>query len=87
MMESKYLEFFKTDHTGKTEVYDVRGKRRADLYENKGYVLGHIKWYSPWRQYCFYPSPSCVFNNGCLGDISAFIKGLMEERKRVKAGV
>jgi hypothetical protein len=32
----------------------------------------------------FFPSPQCVFNNGCMSDIIEFIKGLMDERKRVK---
>lgn len=75
---SQYMEFFKAGHTGKTEVYDV-------LSKSSGGVLGHIKWYSSWRQYCFFPSPQCVFNNGCLVDIINFIKGLMDERKRAKA--
>ena len=79
MMESKYLEFSIQWHypARKTEVYNVRTK-------SGGSSLGQIKWYSPWRQYCFYPSPSCVFNVGCLGDISAFIGELTAERKRVR---
>jgi hypothetical protein len=75
---SKYMTFFKAGYTGKTEVYDV-------LSKSSGGVLGHIKWYSAWRQYCFFPSPQCVFNNGCMSDIIGFIKSLMDERKRVKA--
>ena len=74
---SEYMEFFKAGHTGKTEIYDV-------LSKSSGGVLGHIKWYPAWRQYCFFPSPQCVFNNGCMSDIIGFIKGLMDERKRVK---
>jgi len=76
-VESKYLEFFKAGYTGKTEVYDV-------LSKSSDFVLGHIKWYAPWRQYCFMPSPNCVFNVGCMADIGKFIVELMEERKRVK---
>ncbi len=78
MMESKYLEFFKAGFTGKTEVYDV-------LSKPSGFILGHIRWYPAWRQYCFYPSPNCVFNVGCMGDLIAFIGDLMTERKRVKS--
>jgi len=77
MSESKYLEFFRAGYTGKTEVYDV-------LSKHHGSILGHIKWYGPWRQYCFFPSPNCVFNVGCLNDIIIFIGGLMVERKRTK---
>jgi len=80
MEESKYLEFFKAGHTGKTEVYNI-------LSKHQGYVIGHIRWYGPWRQYCFYTAPNCVFNTGCLQDIQDFIGELMTERKRVKSNV
>jgi len=78
MKESKYLEFFKAGWTGKTEVYDV-------LSKHQGSVLGHIKWYSQWRQYCFFPSSMTVFNPDCLKTICEFIVELMAERKRVRA--
>lgn len=77
MKESKYLEYFKAGHTGKTEVYDV-------LSRSSGAVLGHIKWYGPWRQYCFFPSPQTIFNPDCLNHINGFIGEQMAERKRVK---
>jgi hypothetical protein len=77
MKENKYLEYFKSGHTGKTEVYDV-------LSKSSGAVLGHIKWYGPWRQYCFFPSPQTVFNPDCLNHINAFIGEQMAERKLVK---
>jgi hypothetical protein len=78
MKESKYLEFFRAGFTGKTEVYDV-------LSKSSGFILGHIKWYPAWRQYCFFPSPNCVFNVGCMKDINDLIGELMAERKRVRA--
>ena len=74
---SKYMEFFKAGHTEKTDVYDV-------LSKSSGGVLGHIKWYGLWRQYCFFPSPQCVFNNVCMNDIVKFIKDLMDKRKRAR---
>lgn len=77
MKESKYLEFFRAGHTGKTDVFDI-------LSKHQGSILGHIKWYSAWRQYCFSPASNCVFNTGCLQDITAFIGELMAERKRIK---
>lgn len=77
MKESKYLEFFKAGHTGKTEVYDV-------LSKHQGSILGHIKWYGAWRQYCFWPSPETIFNPDCMADIIEFIKELMAERKQAK---
>lgn len=79
MTESKYLEFSIQWHypSRKTEVYNVRSK-------NQGSTLGQIKWYAPWRQYCFYPSPNCVFNVGCLEDIRVFILDVMAKRKMAK---
>ena len=46
--------------------------------------LGSIEWYGPWRQYCFSPRSGTVFNKGCLEDINAYIKQLMDERKLEK---
>jgi hypothetical protein len=43
-------------------------------------VLGIVKWYAAWRQYCFFPSEDSIFNNGCLADIQDFIKQLMQDR-------
>jgi len=73
-MESKYMEFFLIPTDKKTETWQISSK-------SSGYVLGHIKWYGAWRQYCFFPSPETVFNNSCLEDIRIFIDKLMEERK------
>ena len=74
MGESKYMEFHKIGDTGKTEIWNV-------LSKNSGFILGQIKWYGPWRQYSFSPSPHSVFNNACMSDIQEFIDELMEKRK------
>jgi hypothetical protein len=52
----------------KTKVYGVFNKR-ADA------VIGVVKWYPHWRQYCFFPEPDTVFSVGCMNDINDFIKG------------
>ena len=75
--ESKYIEFLKVGDTGKTERWQVLSKYKGD-------VLGHIRWYGPWRFYCFFPSPLCVFSIGCMTDISGKIYELMEERKEMR---
>jgi hypothetical protein len=36
--------------------------------------LGFVKWYAPWRCYCFEPYPLTIFNEGCLMDIAGFCK-------------
>ncbi len=41
-----------------------------------GKILGWLKWYSSWRQYCFYPLYDTMFNDSCLADIIDFIKQL-----------
>ena len=74
MAESKYLEFDKVGSTGKTEVWNI-------LSKTSGFILGQIKWYGAWRQYCFYPSPNSIFNIGCMDDIKKMINELMSARK------
>lgn len=77
MAKSKYMEFDKVGDTGKTEIWNI-------LSKSSGFILGQIKWYGPWRQYCFYPSPYCVFNNTCMSDVQKFIKNLMEDRRKAQ---
>jgi len=77
MVKSKYMEFDKIGDTGKTEIWDIRSK-------SSGFVLGKIKWYGPWRQYCFYPSPNSVFNNDCMTDIQKLIKNLQEDHRKAQ---
>lgn len=38
-----------------------------------GHLLGEVKWCAPWRQFCFYPEPDCLFSAGCLQDVVTFI--------------
>ncbi len=73
MNESKYLEFDRIGWTGKTGVWNV-------LSKSHGFILGQIKWFGRWRQYCFWPSPNTIFNPECMGDISGFIREKMRER-------
>ena len=49
------------------------------LNKSTDYVLGTIKWYSQWRQYCFFPSADTVFNVKCLVDIQDFIQKAMAQ--------
>ena len=43
-----------------------------------GEEIGQIRWYSPWRQYCFF-GDSLVLSGGCLRDISDMIAKLSAE--------
>jgi len=73
---SEYIEFkLAKKQNPKTEVWDVVSKHH-------GYILGIIKWYALWRQYCFFPSPVTVYNSGCLSAIMSFISDLNNARKK-----
>ncbi len=42
---------------------------------NSGEVLGEVKWYGAWRQYCFFPHGfDTVFNHACLRDLAEFVQ-------------
>lgn len=43
-------------------------------------VLGVVKWYPIWKQYCFFPECDIVFSQDCLADIQHFIGQLKENR-------
>ena len=64
---NKYLEFKVIEQKPKTKVIAVISKLH-------GYKLGIVKWYGPWRQYCFFPSAETVFNKNCLDDIILFME-------------
>ena len=75
MNDYKYLSFIELNPNKKTKVFEVRNKI-------SGGRLGCVKWYAPWRRYCFFVDfPGIVFDAGCLADIQDFINKLMEERK------
>ena len=58
----------------KTLVWDVTNKKSGEL-------LGRIKYYAKWRQYCFFPSVSTVFSMGCLNEITGFIMAHKNDRR------
>lgn len=74
MSEYLHFESLGKSASGKTLVYGVISVTQGDL-------LGHIRWYGPWRQYCFFPAPGTIWNVGCLNDINQFIARLMAERR------
>lgn len=73
----KYIHFENMNVKGKLPQYIC-------LNNTSGAILAVVKWYSPWRQYCFFPLAETIFNTGCLDDVKDFIRQLMEERKRIK---
>ena len=65
------------------EVVAVKTKTKVwgCLNNRSNAVLGYVKWYSTWRQYCFWPGYGAVFNDTCLTDISHFLGQLRDGRK------
>lgn len=62
----------------KTSTWQVVSKSHGDL-------LGTISWYAGWRQYVFEAEPGCVFSDGCLASVVAFLAEQKMARKRVGA--
>jgi len=71
----KYIKFKLEEEKPKTKVYAVASKSTGD-------GLGRIKWYGPWRQYCFFPFGDTTWSKGCLNEINDFISTLMDERRK-----
>ena len=59
--------------TGKTSRWSIHNNRSQAF-------LGEIKWYSAWRQYCFFTTSDAVFNDSCMRDILDFIAQLSAAR-------
>lgn len=72
--ETKYLQFKVIEEKPKTTVYEVVSKSQR-------LRLGIIKWFSSWRQYCFFPWSGSVWNNECLLDITNFLNYLKITKK------
>ncbi len=71
----KYLCFEELAAKPKTKQFAVKNKSSDS-------ILGYVKWYAPWRRYCFFIAYSdVVFDAGCLGEIQDFINKLMELRR------
>lgn len=70
----EYLTFVQKPSGGKTLVFSCRNTHHDT-------ELGIVKWYSNWRQYCYYPTVQAVYSKGCLGDIQDFIRQLESLRK------
>lgn len=66
-MKSKHLEFEWIEEKPKTNVWQVRSRHDKA-------IIGTIKWYANWRQYCFFPEANCVWSKGCLKDLCDFIE-------------
>lgn len=76
---TKYLSFEQADNPGrKTGVWIVRSVR-------SGTTLGVIRWYGPWRQYCFFPTSATIFNTDCLVGIADRIQTCNRWQRNIRA--
>lgn len=68
----KWIKFVKIATTSvKTSMWECR--------HHDNTLLGEVKWYSFWRQYCFFPDYDMVFSKGCMDDICNFMVELRKE--------
>jgi hypothetical protein len=77
---SKWIEFQerpRPNWQGVTKIWHVTSKEGNDF-------LGVIKWYSPWRKYCFQPYGNTVYEQDCLRDIATFIETQTKEHREKK---
>lgn len=72
-MTESYIKFELIDKNTKTSIYSVKNKKSDDL-------LGFIKWYDVWKQYCFFPMNFTIFCRYDMKDINDFISKITEEK-------
>jgi hypothetical protein len=70
-MASTRLGFTPEGFTGKTYVWTV---------QCGGVKLGEIRWYAPWRRYCYWPDGETILDASCLREVVEFIDGQMSLR-------
>lgn len=75
-MPKKYLSLQATgpSKSGLTRTYSVSSAASKE-------VIGFIKWYGPWRRYCFFPGTDTVWDSNCLGEIKAYLDECNENYK------
>ena len=77
-MNSEWLDFKEAnEQRPRTLVVDV-------LSKTDGGSLGQVRWYAPWRHYCFFPIEGCVWSDRCLKDISIYVQLLNESHAQFR---
>ena len=72
---TEYLVFEPAEPKPNTKVWRVLSRRHGDL-------LGFVKWYALWRQYCFYPE-GIVLSSKCMRDIEDFLVQVNDEHREM----
>ena len=79
---TKYLMFESDEPKPNTKVWRVLNRHHGDL-------LGYVKWYAKWRQYCFwghdgYNCPEgIILSAKCIRDIEDFLIQVNEEHREM----
>lgn len=70
-----YLNFnlYGDSPSGKTLIWEVTNQGNARI--------GIVKWYAPWRKYCYFPGDDTLYDKECLAEISAFLDKVNREHK------
>jgi len=60
-------------------------ERKTAIWEvfsgpNRSTRLGQVRWYAPWRRYCYSPAGPQWLDATCLVEVAEFIKAQMAER-------
>ncbi len=74
--ETQYLDFVDA------EIEEIKTKVVVVFNKHHQQIIGEIRWFSKWRQYCFFPCTDTIWNITCLTEVNAVIKQLMDERKK-----
>ncbi len=64
------------------EVVDSWTTTRYEIVtKHGGDRLGEVSWFGRWRTYVFCPDGETVYDQACLDDLAACLRGLMAERR------
>ena len=74
-LDKKFIEFNLVEQKKKTSIYAVRNIKSQS-------IIGWVKWYPNWRQYCFFPELETIYSDGCLKDIIDFIRELNDPSRK-----
>jgi hypothetical protein len=53
--------------------------------QSSGVVLGTIKWYGAWRQYCFFPEGQTLYNVDCLVAVADRVETCNRWQRNIRA--
>lgn len=70
----QYFFITKSNYEGrKTPIYYI--------FEFNTNCIGEIKWYAPWRKFCFYPDKDTVWDSKCLLEVLQQLDKINDEYK------